>query len=504
MDDSGINKGIREHPSIKDFFPLPDGPDQYPMEYIENYSVIKLKENDELVLIGICDKTDVALCEYLKSFHRKPVEFLAIDRSELSVYLGKKMATASVSDEQDKAPDDEKLLLDKLANDAPVVNLVNGIFIEGIRAGASDIHIESFRENASVRYRVDGVLKRASTFERRMFPAVSSRIKIMANLNIMEKRLPQDGRITVNLADSALDMRVSIMPIADGESIVLRLLNIESTPLTLKELGFEPTQVSLLSSLALLPNGLLLATGPTGSGKTTTLKAMLRQIDAEEKKIITIEDPIEYMLDEIDQVQTNDKIGLTFESILRRVLRQDPDVIMVGEIRDTETAALAVRAALTGHLVFSTLHTNDSISAIARLRNMEIPSFLLAAVCRGVVAQRLVRTLCPYCKREIAPSHATEDLFQMNHITLKKLYEPVGCERCRNTGYKGRVAIVEMFTSSPELEEMIARDASIADITGYAQSHGMKSLITDALTKVARGDTSLSEIERTVMVHDNV
>jgi len=489
--------------SIEDYLPLPAAADQFPLEYMQNCSVIKLREDAERVIVGMCEPGNLALQESLRAFHRKEVVFHEIDRSELAMHLGRMLSASAAEGPAGRgAPsaETEKLLLDRLANDAPVVNLVNGILIEGIRSGASDVHIEAFPRAVSVRYRVDGVLRPAEGFQRAMFPAVSSRIKIMANLNIMERRLPQDGRLTVHLDADVMDVRVSIMPIADGESIVLRLFNKESAPLELEALGLGEEQRELMGRLSRLPHGLVLATGPTGSGKTTTLNALLRRIDARGRKIITIEDPIEYVLRDIDQVQTNERIGLSFESILRRVLRQDPDVIMVGEIRDTETAELAVRAALTGHLVFSTLHTNDSVSAVTRLANMRVPRYLIAAALKAVLAQRLVRRLCPRCRRRARPSAMQRALFRQHAVSASWVWKAEGCSACHSTGYSGRVALVELFASDETVEQMILEERSTGEISRYLADRGQRSLTWDGLSKAASGLTSFEEVERTVML----
>ncbi len=368
-----------EKATLADFRPLPDGADQYPLEYIENNSVIKLRETAECIDIGICNASDVVLIESLRNFHRKKVAFYDIDRSELAAYLGDRLSNVSPKAGAAQAALDEKLLLDKLANDAPVINLVNSILIEAIRVGASDIHVECFSEQMVVRYRLDGYLHTVRQLDKENFPAISSRIKIMANLNIMERRRPQDGRITVHLGGDMVDMRVSVVPIANGESFVLRLFSKKKTPLTLDQLGLAEDDLAVLVRIAQKPNGLLLVTGPTGSGKTNTLYSSISRINTPETNIMTAEDPVEFNLHGINQVQIRENIGLNFAAALRSFLRQDPNIILVGEIRDFETAEIAVKAALTGHLVLSTLHTNDAPSTVNRLMNMGIETFLISS-----------------------------------------------------------------------------------------------------------------------------
>ena len=341
--------------SLSTYEPLPAGDEQYPLAYVEHRGVIKLRETDSAVEVGVCDPADSGLIAQLEAHHNKPVQVHHLDKMELASFLGRAHSTFSGDERYTVVGEDEKLLLDKLANDAPIVNLVNSTVIDAVRQGASDIHIESFEEEAIVRYRVDGALRTSNRLSNTVFPAVSSRLKIMANLNIMERRMPQDGRISVHLAGEAIDVRISIVPTIGGESIVLRLLYKRGAPQTLEELGFDPEALASFRAASAASHGLILVTGPTGSGKTTTLNACLRELRSETVKIITIEDPVEYSISGIDQIQINEAIGLSFESLLRRVLRQDPNIIMVGEIRDEATAALAVRAALTGHVVFSTL-----------------------------------------------------------------------------------------------------------------------------------------------------
>jgi type II secretory ATPase GspE/PulE/Tfp pilus assembly ATPase PilB-like protein len=492
-------KTLFERVSLSGYKPLPEGVQQYPLEYIENNSAIKLREMDESVIIGVCDPDNWELLQSLRLFHRKEIDFKQIDRSELAGYLGERLSAQGLDSDKAEFAVSDPLLLDKLASDAPIVNLVNSIMIEAIRKGSSDIHIESFSDDVYVRYRLDGFLKKVQKIDRERFLAISTRIKIMANLNIMERRLPQEGRISVHLGDDIIDVRVSIVPVADGESIVLRLFNKKRELFGLDELGIEEDVLDHFRAVSREADGLILVTGPTGSGKTTTLNSVLRELNSEEVKIITIEDPIEYVISGINQIQTNDRIGLTFESILRRVLRQDPDVIMVGEVRDPQTTELAVRAALTGHLVFSTLHTGDSVSIIPRLRNLGVEPYLISAVLKGVVAQRLVRRICRECKEPVAVTPSQEKLLTHYGLETRTLYRGRGCQACSNTGYRGRIGVFEYFRANKEVEEMIAENREVSIIKHYLVTEGMRTLMADGLQKVFAGVTTLGEIERAVL-----
>jgi general secretion pathway protein E/type IV pilus assembly protein PilB len=489
-----------EPASLSDFKPLPKGEAQYSVEFIESNSAVILKDTPDRCYVGICDPSRYELVENLKQFHNKPITFYTIEKSDMAAFLAERLADIeSPLDYKDRKGDD-RILLDKIANDAPIINLINSLMIEAIRKNASDIHIECFTDNAVVRYRIDGYLKTILTFEKDKFPAVSSRIKIMSNLNIMEKRLPQDGRITVHLENDIIDLRVSIVPIAEGESIVLRLFNKKKSPLALDQLGLSQKELLEFRNCAERHHGLILVTGPTGSGKTTTLNAVLREIRSDTLKIITIEDPIEYIIDGINQIQTYDKIGLTFDSILRRVLRQDPDIIMIGEIRDAQTAELAIRASLTGHLVFSTLHTNDSVSAISRLKNMGVEPFLLAAVFRASLAQRLARKICEDCKEKVPANPVEKELLKQFGYTKRTLFRGRGCASCNNTGFHGRTGIFEICIPDDTVEEMIVKNTRDTEIKNYLVGRGMKTLMRAGLEKAVSGITTIAEIERVVTI----
>ena len=480
---------------ISDFIPLPNGKNQYSSDFTQTHAAIVLKTDVNSVTIGICSPGNIELKETLFHFHDKEIIYRQIDYDELIEYLGKLHGGLENQNPSVVSSLNEKLLLDKIANDAPVINFVNSTIIEGIRKRASDIHIEAFTDTVKVRYRIDGVLQTINQISPAMFPAISSRIKIMSNLNIMERRLPQDGRTSVHLGEDSQDIRVSIVPTARGESIVLRLLNRKSTLIGLDKIGLSPEGLIDIRKILKTPFGLVLATGPTGSGKTTTLNSLLRGMNRESLKIITIEDPIEYVIDGIDQIQTNEAIGLTFTSILKRILRQDPNIIMLGEIRDTETANLSVRAALTGHLVLSTLHTNDAVSAIERLRDMGVEPFMIAAVLKTAMAQRLVRKLCPDCRKKRKISSVEMEFFRDSGKEPEIIYDAVGCDKCNGTGYNGRILIHEYFSLDEDIERMIVTGAKHSEIKEHLKKTGMVTLYEDGLIKAGEGLTTLSELE---------
>ena len=383
-------------------------------------------------------------------------------------------------------------------SEAPIIKLVNHIISQSIKARASDIHIEPYQHSFTVRYRVDGILYDLLTPPKWIQPALISRIKVMAKMNIAEKRLPQDGRFEVKVGDQSIDLRVSTIPTAFGERVVLRLLNKSGSLLELTDLGLSAQRLKLIKDLVSSPNGIILVTGPTGSGKTTSLYAVLQSINKPDINIITIEDPVEYQIRGISQIQVNPKIDLTFARGLRSIVRQDPDVILIGEIRDHETAEIAVQSALTGHLVFSTLHTNDSASAITRLVDIGVEPFLISSSVLAVVAQRLIRVLCDNCKKAYKPSSIYLDSIGVSpdHFTTGHIYKAVGCDKCISTGYKGRLGIFEIMVLTERLKSLILKTYDSNQIKSEANREKMVSLRQDGIQKVLDGMTTIEEVLR--------
>jgi type IV pilus assembly protein PilB len=388
------------------------------------------------------------------------------------------------------------------ANDAPVIRLVQQTLTEAFRLKASDIHIEPLETSVRIRYRIDGKLVHVDSHPKKLLPAMIARLKVMSgSMSIAEKRLPQDGRIQLKMGDKEVDLRVSSVPSNHGESIVMRILDKTALLLGLPELGFFSDDQAQFEKLLGLPDGILLVTGPTGSGKTTTLYACLNVINRPDKKIITVEDPVEYELPGINQVMVKTDIGMTFAAALRAMLRQAPNIIMIGEIRDAETANIAINASLTGHLVFSTLHTNDAPSAIARLADIGVKPFLIASAVRSVLAQRLVRKLCPICK---APAELTEKQLRALHLDPSRLsdasiYSPNGCEKCRGNGFRGRMGIFELFNIDDEVRNLINAEQSTNQLRRRARELGMRTLREDGIRKILSGLTSAEEVIHTTM-----
>lgn len=403
----------------------------------------------------------------------------------------------SLDDEKFKEKGLDTQKIEKIVEEPLVIKLVNLILMEALRQGSSDIHIEPEEEVLRLRFRVDGILSEVSSPPKHLQSAIISRIKIMAALDIAERRIPQEGRFNIKMEGKGIDVRVSCVPTIYGENVVLRLLDITSALLGLEQLGFSREILDKYQKLILRPHGIILVTGPTGSGKTTTLYASLDKINTVEKNIITIEDPVEYKLTGIRQIQVNSKVNLTFANGLRSILRQDPNVIMVGEVRDFETAEIAIQAALTGHLVFSTLHTNDAAGAVSRLIDMQAEPYLISSALIGVLAQRLVRTICKECKEEYAPSsEALRDLGISAKEGTIKFYRGKGCPKCMNSGYKGRIGIFELMPIDDKLRNLIITKASLDEMRKYSRSQGMKALKEDGIEKIKQGLTTAEEVLR--------
>ncbi|NRP96121.1 Type II secretion system protein E [Marinobacterium sp. xm-g-59] len=428
-----------------------------------------------------------------------------LSTADYHAYLENAFSNEAISDQSlrdfNEALESELALvsqrIDLLENDeTPVIRLFNSLLLDAIKRSASDIHIEPFETTASIRFRKDGVLVEVAAPPVAIAKKLTSRIKVLAKLDIAEQRLPQDGRITVRLGSRDVDLRVSTLPAMHGERVVMRVLQKQNQHLDIDALGLSAIQVKELTQLLAKPNGIVLVTGPTGSGKTTTLYSALRAIASRDRNIMTVEDPIEYDLPGISQTQVSSKTGLTFAKGLRAILRQDPDVVLLGEIRDAETASIAVQASLTGHLVLSTLHTNSAVGAIARMQDLEVEPFLLSSSLRGVLAQRLVRELCPSCKLAYTPDvEELKSLADLGVSNVKSLFKPMGCSECNNSGYSGRQGIYEFVVIDAELRQMIHDDASEIDLEKVVRSKS-PSLLTSGAQLVAEGRTTLGEILR--------
>jgi len=445
-----------------------------------------------------------ALLEARRAFGR-PILPSSISADDFSRLIAKTYAQSDLSRSADAAigdPEDLSQLASGLpktsdllddADDAPVIRLINGILQEAIRSRASDIHVEPYEERLSVRFRIDGTLTEKLSLPARLAPVLVSRVKVMARLDIANKRVPQDGRFSFNLGERQIDVRVSTLPARHGERLVMRILEKDSQGIGLSELGMDAAMLEDFQSMLARPNGIILVTGPTGSGKTTTLYGALSKLNDGTRNVLTVEDPVEYALDGIGQTQVNDKIGMSFAAGLRAILRQDPDVVMVGEIRDPETAEIAVQAALTGHLVLSTVHTNSAVAAIARLRDMGVEPFLLSSTVTALVAQRLVRRLCENCKQPYSPTKS--ECAELGVKSGATFYKAVGCMQCQNIGYQGRLGLYEMVINDDTLRQMIHDGASETDMSTYA-FQSRHTLLQSGADAVLAGDTSSEEVLR--------
>ncbi len=486
-----------------------------PIHFLKSANLVPLSQDQDMLHVAVFDPTVTKALDHL--LHLYQCDRLKIElasRSEIISAINKAFGQVSPENDafiQDLQESDEAFfseLEEKISEDlldetseAPIIKLVNHILSQAVHFKASDIHIEPYQNELKIRFRMDGVLYNIHSLPKKIHAALVSRVKILAQLNIAEKRAPQDGRIQIRIGNREVDLRVSSLPTAFGERMVLRLLEKDIRILNINEIGLSSDHQKQLKRLIKTSHGIVLVTGPTGSGKTTTLYSALCEINTPEKNILTIEDPIEYQLDGIGQMQVNARIGLTFASGLRSMVRQDPDVILVGEIRDLETAEIAIQAALTGHLVFSTLHTNDAAGAITRLIDMGIEPFLVSSSVQAILAQRLIRTLCPDCRQEYTPENA--ELWEIGLEQTDpplKLFKAIGCTRCMNTGYKGRSGIFEFLNVTENIQSLMLRTSESHQLRQQAIQEGMRTLRQDGVRMVLSGTTTIDEVLRVTQV----
>ncbi len=465
-----------------------------PLDFLPgNPNVVRLAMADPMDMMGIDDFSIVTNLQVAPVISTTTEVMLALDR-----HFGDSESMKAV---QEFAKERKELQAQKEdednnegINNSPIVLLVNNTLEQAARQRASDIHIEAMENKVRVRYRIDGTLYEKATYDIQILPAIIARLKVIGGMDLGEKRKPQDGRISVTVDHKEYDIRVSILPTVHGEKCVMRLAQKKALTRDKRELGFEVNELEKFDRMLSNPNGILIVTGPTGSGKSTTLYTALSELNREDVNIVTVEDPVEANIDGVNQVQVNVKAGLSFASALRSILRQDPDIVMIGEIRDEETAGIAVQASITGHLVVSTLHTNSAAATVSRLLNMGVESYLLADSLIGIIAQRLVRRLCPDCKKAKKPDVAERRILSLDDYDDVTIFEPVGCPMCANTGYRGRIGIYEMMEVTPEIKELIVNKDSTAELKEVAMSQGMVTLKNGARKKVLDGITSISEM----------
>jgi general secretion pathway protein E len=488
----------------------PEGLEEGLEEYLKKHEIFPFQSEDGTLRIAVNDPLNLEVLDDLRILYgHSEIRPVLVPAREILSAINRTYGQANDTAEQifqdlGEEEDSQHLfselevgedLLDE-TSEAPIIKLVNHIFSQAVKSQASDIHIEPYQQHLQVRFRLDGVLHNVLSPPRRLHAAIVSRIKVMARLDIAEKRLPQDGRTDVKIGERLVDVRVSCLPTAFGERVVLRLLEKSGKLLSMEEIGLTAAALAEMKRLLQLSHGIILVTGPTGSGKTTTLYAALSYINSPDRNILTIEDPIEYQLDGIGQMQVNPKINLNFASGLRSMVRQDPDVILVGEIRDRETAEIAIHAALTGHLVFSTLHTNDSASAVTRLTDMGIEPFLVSTAVQAIIAQRLVRLLCPHCKEAYEPEEAQWAELGSSREVAGPIFRADGCEKCLETGYRGRTGIYEFLLLSEAIKGLVLNTSDANQINKAARAEGMASLREDGINKVMEGRTTISEVLR--------
>jgi type IV pilus assembly protein PilB len=494
--------GVEIEPAVRDMVPV---------DIARRYRVVPVYKTDDTLTIAFSDPLEDTI-DSLRYVLKCQVDGLLATSDEVRVLLDKYYQSETSVDDIMKSLDDdavdvemhERLIpVDEAAteSDAPIIKLVSMLILEAYRNRASDIHLEPMEKRFRVRYRIDGVLHEVDSPPKRLQSAIINRVKLMASMKISEKRIPQDGRIQVNVRGRELDLRVSTVPSSQGESIVMRILDKQNVALGLPKLGFFSDDQQTFENLIASPDGIILVTGPTGSGKTTTLYACLNYINRPDRKIITVEDPVEYQLSGINQVQVVEDIGMTFSAALRAILRQAPNIVMIGEIRDLETATIATEASLTGHLVFSTLHTNDAPSAVTRLQDIGVKPFLVASALRAVMAQRLLRSICDQCKEEYQPERG--EVMGLGPQAEMLLDQPLmrgrGCAKCSLTGYSGRKGIFEIFLMDDALQHMIFEKRPVTELRRYAREQGMRTLREDGIRKVAAGVTTVAEVMRVTM-----
>jgi type IV pilus assembly protein PilB len=494
-----------------------------PDDLIKKHSILPLAKAGGRLQLIIHDPMDLDLLDMLRFRLNVEVEPRLAAKSQIRKYIdaagqgtnkqlspNQSLVTESIDKSVDKSVDRSlDKSIDVASDDAPIVKLCNRMLVEAVKMRASDIHIEPMHDRVRLRYRVDGVCIERDNLPKRMQNALLSRFKLMSGMNIAEKRAPQDGRIKIPVDDTNVDFRVSACPAYHGESVVLRILRPDSVRIGLANLGFEPDTLGIFNKIIRRPNGIFLVTGPTGSGKTTTLYTALDILNRPDKKIITAEDPVEYNFDGINQCQVREHIGLTFPAILRSMLRQAPNIILVGEIRDKEVAEIAIQAALTGHLVFSTLHTNDSPSAMTRLIDIGVKPFLVASAIQAVLGQRLVRVLCPKCKRIATAEELDPKYLQLTGITLEeglgRIMHPVGCENCNRTGYRGRRGIYEMMVMNSQIRDLTFAMSPVSELRKAALASGMRPMVGDGKIKILNGLTTPAEVSSITQVDiDNI
>ena len=491
-----------------DYPELPVLEERVAIKFIKESRALPLHEDDQHLVLAMVDPQDeYVLNAFRLVTHRQVTARLAVP-SELEAAFQRLYGSGKSSMDQivgevetrdDESGNEDLQQLKELASEAPIIRLVSLIISHALAARASDIHIEPFENRLIVRYRVDGVMHEVESPPRRFSAAVISRIKIMASLDIAERRLPQDGRIKLRIQGKEIDLRVSTVPIMHGESVVMRILDKSGTALDFATLGFDPEVLKRFLQVLMQPHGIVLVTGPTGSGKTTTLYTALDRLNNPDLKILTVEDPVEYQMEGINQIQVKPQIGLTFANALRSIVRQDPDVIMIGEIRDLETAQIAVQAALTGHMVLSTLHTNDAASTVNRLLDMGMDDYLLTSTVNGILAQRLVRTLCTHCRQAHPALPEVVEEMKLKRYTQDDpvmLFRPVGCDECGGTGYVGRISIVELLVMSDAIRSLIMRHVTAGEIRQLAIIEGMQTMYENGLSKTVLGVTTIEEVLR--------